>query len=206
LAPSVARADRRADESADPKTKAKRAGHTQRAVPESGARGVFLPGLILLVVLLVGGAFFMSPASTAATRSSTVPFDHSRHVEWGLECVSCHVGVEDGAQAVVPRKALCRLCHTHATLGTEGEERLLLEMGREEELLWPNPRFLPRHVVFSHRRHVIVGKIECGRCHGAVGESTSLPDRPTAGWLDMDACMECHEEHGARSDCFDCHR
>jgi hypothetical protein len=69
---------------------------------------------------------------------------------------------------------------------------------------WTSLYNQPDHIFFSHRRHVKLGQIECGICHGNFDERTTPPSRPLVN-LTMNACMECHKKRKADNDCLVCH-
>jgi predicted CXXCH cytochrome family protein len=64
---------------------------------------------------------------------------------------------------------------------------------------------LPDHAFYTHRRHVVVAKLPCERCHGAIADTTSPPERPLVR-ISMEFCLGCHQSSGASSACTSCHR
>jgi hypothetical protein len=71
---------------------------------------------------------------------------------------------------------------------------------------------LREHVRFSHRRHVVAGRVLCERCHGEVAERElpfGFPFIAFNAELGMERCIACHLESGnprASIDCALCHR
>lgn len=129
------------------------------------------------------------------------PFDHARHA--GLACSVCHAGVETAATATVPRLELCQRCHATPPAGFPGAVFAAGKDGAGAQ--WNPVTRLPRHVWFSHRRHVSSARLACASCHGEVGTNAELPGRPPVR-LDMAACLSCHRREGVTEDCASCHR
>ncbi len=74
----------------------------------------------------------------------------------------------------------------------------------EEEIPWKRLYRVPPDVYFSHRRHVVLGEIECQTCHGDIGKSSMPPSRPLK--ISMKKCLKCHERRNVNNDCISCHR
>jgi len=51
----------------------------------------------------------------------------------------------------------------------------------------------------------VLEKIQCSKCHGEVATFTE-PITKQAIELTMDACLDCHKENKATTDCVSCHR
>lgn len=166
--------------------------------------------LVLLLAVSVGAAGSVVVLREEPEPSDLADLNHAKHIEFELECVMCHAGVEEHARAGVPSVEVCMECHegdTAEDLGGTRNARLIVEhLEAGEELWWPRLYGLPDHVVFSHRRHVVFGEIECAECHGDIAKTTTLPEEPVWRTLSMDGCMECHERRGASLDCLACHR
>lgn len=152
-----------------------------------------------LLLAIVSGA-----CSSEVTQP--VAYDHQLHVgKLELACDHCHETSTTGEVAGLPPLETCAACHQEAN-GASSEERKVVEAVRAgREIEWARLHELPRHVYFTHRRHVAVARIACERCHG---ELRSQPRPPPAALvaLGMDDCMECHRERGASRECATCHR
>jgi hypothetical protein len=161
--------------------------------------------LVLLGVLLLLG---VGVAVSLAPRPITQPiaFNHRLHVEdLGSECTDCHLYAATGVRATIPNLEVCADCHEEAQTDS-AEEALLVEyIQADEPIPWRKIYRVPDHVYFSHRRHTAIGGIECGKCHGAMGEREE-PVTRQAIRLSMNRCMECHDEAGVSNDCLLCHR
>ncbi len=127
-------------------------------------------------------------------------FNHARH--GAISCTTCHEGAESGGRAGLPAAAVCRGCHATAPRGTEEAWRAA---GPTGAIAWAPTVHLPEHVMFSHRRHVLLARLDCVSCHAGVGTRTTLP-RTAPVRLDMNACLSCHRREGASEDCAACHR
>jgi hypothetical protein len=135
-----------------------------------------------------------------------VEFNHSIHVkEVELDCSDCHRYVMTGRKATLPTKDVCVDCHS-AALGESAEETKLMALLESDQVLnWQRVYVLPKHVYFSHFRHVTLGQISCQECHGDMKELVSPPTKPAVDIIDMDYCMDCHESRQVSNDCLACH-
>lgn len=135
-----------------------------------------------------------------------IGYNHQLHVkQLEMACQSCHETARNGEVAGLPPLSTCATCHQEPN-GTSPEEKKVVEAVQAgREIPWARLNDLPRHVYFTHRRHVEVAQIACERCHGDMGSRTRPPPAPLVA-LTMDACMACHQERGASRDCDACHR
>ncbi len=122
-----------------------------------------------------------------------------------MDCTDCHRYVATGRKATLPEKDVCVECHDEM-LGESGEEQKLVSLLESSaEIDWQRIYILPKHVYFSHFRHVTLGQIGCQFCHGDMKELTSPPVKEAVNINDMDFCMDCHEERQDNNDCLACH-
>jgi hypothetical protein len=139
-----------------------------------------------------------------------IPFNHRIHAERGLTCDTCHQYVFEKPFAGIPRVGFCMACHssdiTQNPAAQPSIETVRRHAAAGTEIPWQRLYTLPYHVYYSHRRHTAIGGLECPTCHGDIGESETPPVRPIAQTLDMDNCMDCHEQRGVENDCAWCHR
>lgn len=101
----------------------------------------------------------------------------------------CHRGATTTARAGIPDAAVCAKCHT-TTPGS---------------IAWIQVTHVPSHVMFSHRRHVTLARLDCVSCHGEMRERRTPPGI-AAVRLTMATCVSCHRHEGATEDCAACHR
>ena len=96
------------------------------------------------------------------------------------DCMDCHTLRADGAFAGIPRTELRRLsCRADGHFAAEATlVNNYLKPNRETP--WLVYARQPANVRFSHAIHVTRGQLECGRCHGAQGESDARSTRSTA--------------------------
>jgi len=120
-------------------------------------------------------------------------------------CIGCHNAVVQSAQASIPGTNTCAACHLPA-LGDDPEEIKLLEFIEHERMISWRPVYdhLPGEVVFSHERHVELGRVRCQECHGPVELAEGSPSIKVG--MKMEDCVACHELFGADNDCLVCHR
>lgn len=156
------------------------------------------------VFSLVGGYVF-HPHNPNASSAQPIAFNHAKHIENGMTCTDCHLGVESQAKATFPTLATCLTCHEAALTQSGEEEKIRRLAAAGKEPAWIQITRMPAHVYFSHRRHVQLAKLECATCHGPMEKTSAPPTRPFRE-LDMETCIGCHQQKQARTDCNDCHR
>lgn len=133
-------------------------------------------------------------------------YNHNLHVEdMGLECSQCHQYYETDAAAGLPTTNDCAECHSDLIGESEEEQKLVSFITDERELDWKRIFQLPRHVFFSHRRHIILAEMECSECHGVMEKRTE-PPQMSDNFISMDFCIDCHEKKDITIDCMNCHR
>jgi Cytochrome c7 and related cytochrome c/Class III cytochrome C family len=134
-----------------------------------------------------------------------IAFNHHKHVEEAsLTCSTCHQFFETEAFSGLPAADVCAMCHLEPQ-GKSAEERELVRLLKAGAPLDWKPLFRqPSHVFSSHRRHVVVAKIDCAVCHGDIGKSTEPPSQVRR--LVMQDCIDCHRRRGAAAECTTCHR
>ncbi len=135
-----------------------------------------------------------------------VSFNHQIHLtDVGMDCTDCHQSVAQGRKATLPPKSICIECHEEPQGESAEEQKLVSILQSDDDLEWSRIYVLPKHVYFSHFRHVTLGQIACLTCHGDMKELTAPPTRTAVDILDMDFCMDCHEDRNAGNDCLACH-
>jgi hypothetical protein len=167
------------------------------------------------LTLLAAGSVLLLASGCPVSRDVEQPiaFKHKIHVaKEEIPCTDCHAGAEEADQATIPDAEICLDCHEDA-IGDSREEIKLVEMlAGEEPIPWQRVHKLQENVHFSHRRHVVAGRILCETCHGQVLERDAPFTRPFISFnteLGMERCIACHLESGnprASIDCTLCHR
>lgn len=134
-----------------------------------------------------------------------IQFNHSKHRAQGVECSVCHQNVEEQAFAGLPKVETCMLCHSAPQTKSPEEDKVRQFAEKSVEIPWRRLYQMPGHVFFSHRRHVVLAKVDCETCHGPISKAITPPSRPlvnqSMGW-----CIACHEKRQASVDCNACHR
>jgi hypothetical protein len=171
-------------------------------------RGILVKNLWLVVVagILVVAVAGLYVSKSGAARQP-LRFSHKAHVK-EIRCLACHPYYEKQASAGLPRLANCLVCH----VGTQSkkpedlteEKKLAQRAEKKEEIHWVRLYRLPDHVFFSHRRHVVLGKLECETCHGDIAARDMPPERPAQS-IEMRWCVSCHRMKHASTDCNACH-
>lgn len=174
-------------------------------------RGVRLPKVIVLLVLLGGAA---TGVGLVAARLSAPPpivqpiaFNHAIHVKQEeLECAECHRGARTEAWAGFPDLKDCYDCHQEAEGDHPDEPKVREYAKRGAQIPWVPVNRNEGHVFFSHRAHVAVAKMKCQECHGKIEDLTEPVSRPMPDLHSMDVCVDCHEERQASIECAACHK
>ncbi|TNF29075.1 MAG: c-type cytochrome [Bacteroidetes bacterium] len=134
-----------------------------------------------------------------------IAFSHKIHAgQNGINCVYCHTSAEKGKHAGIPSLNVCMNCHTYVQEGPSGPTEIAkiyaaLDYDPATQTYGDNPtpvkwvrvHNLPDLAYFNHSQHVVVGKIECQKCHGAIEEMGVAEQHSplTMGW-----CVNCHRE------------
>lgn len=160
-------------------------------------------GIVFLSILAQANVQKINPFNSNSLKQP-FPFNHKIHNESGLECENCHLFAFTRVDPGIPRVNTCLECHE----GNTAPPFDILEKYSSNggQIPWIRLYKLPRHVYFSHKRHAAIGKIVCKTCHGDVGEKELPLDKPIMATLNMDTCMECHEQRKVSNDCSACHR
>ncbi len=158
------------------------------------------------IVSAIASLLLAATASCTAEARQPIAYNHELHVKkLEMACDACHVGSRNGEVATIPALSTCADCHQQAN-GTSAEEKKVVEaVAANRAIPWVRLYDLPRHVFFTHRRHVLVAAIPCERCHGDMGSQARPPPRQLVA-LSMDECLRCHRERGVTQDCDACHR
>lgn len=133
-----------------------------------------------------------------------IAFNHKIHAENDLECLDCHPYFQEHASSGKPSIETCSSCHEEPLGESKKEKKIVEYVNSGKEVEWQRLYRVPEDVFFSHRRHVVLGNIECKICHGDIGESSKPPSKPIR--ITMKNCMQCHEEKDVTNDCISCHR
>ncbi len=147
------------------------------------------------------------------------PIHYSHKIHAGsnqIECKYCHSSARVSKHSGIPSLNVCMNCHVNIA-EYNGEEdlengytkdfynneikKLYKAVGWDEEnqeytgntepVKWVRIHNLPDFVYFNHAQHVMVGEIECQKCHGPVEEMEIMYQYSplTMGW-----CINCHRE------------
>lgn len=163
-------------------------------------------GALALVVLVACAAPTPAPPQP-------LPFDHALHAtvrldDGALGCTTCHPGAERGAHAGLPSLQTCLRCHMRpqGDPPSTDEARVRAAASSGQPLRWIQVTRNPGHVYFAHSAHVTVAGMACADCHGDVTTWIAPPTLPESRLTAMDACLACHRERGAPTDCATCHQ
>ena len=155
---------------------------------------------------------FAAACSAPPEAEQPIAFKHRIHVaQEEIACTECHLGAEDADHATLPGRGICLDCHEDALGDSPEEQRLVELLAGGEPLRWQRVTRVAEHVHFSHRRHVIAGRVLCEACHGEIQTLMQPLSRPFIsfqGETGMERCIACHLASGnprAKVDCTLCH-
>ena len=157
--------------------------------------------MAFVAVVLLTAVGWMTVLPAAPVRQP-VAFNHAAHAR--TACVTCHRGVESTARAGIPQGDVCVKCHATAP-SAKGAAALWTGITGGERIAWVRVTHVPEHVMFSHRRHVALGRLDCVSCHGDMTRQAA-PVGVVAMRLNMQTCLSCHRRESASEDCAACHR
>lgn len=164
-------------------------------------RGVLTAAVVLI---LLGGGVFVAQRLEPAVRQP-IQFNHAKHKAQGVECSVCHPNVEEQAFAGLPKLETCMLCHSAPQTESPEEQKVRQFAESGKQIPWQRVYRVPGHAFFSHRRHVVLAKVECETCHGPISTAVAPPPRPLVN-QSMSWCIACHAKRQASVDCTACHR
>ncbi|MFN2166123.1 MAG: cytochrome c3 family protein [Anaerolineae bacterium] len=163
--------------------------------------------LLLLVVVVAAGIFALS--RVYAMPAQPLPFQHSTHIQAGVECLFCHPGASSGPVAGIPSMTKCMGCHNNVQAtdpkSQANIERVIEAWNSGQPVRWIKVNDQPDFVHFNHRPHIAAG-VACETCHGdisSMGYARSYN-------LNMGFCLDCHRKQAEEKvvkliDCGTCH-
>jgi hypothetical protein len=132
-----------------------------------------------------------------------IAYTHKVHLANGLQCINCHVGVDQGPDAQIPGVNFCMTCHQVIATDKPEIKKMAAYQARSEEILWQRVYgFEPSaHVKFNHAPHIRAG-VDCSTCHGDMTKAT-VAERTVNHTMGF--CVSCHVQQKAPVDCVTCH-
>ena len=132
-----------------------------------------------------------------------IAYTHKVHLANGLQCVFCHVGVDQGPDAQIPGVTVCMTCHQAIATDKPEIKKIAAYQARGEEIPWVRVyNYSPAaHVRFNHAPHIRAG-VECSTCHGDMTKQTTAERKVN---MTMGFCIDCHKQKQASIDCDTCH-
>lgn len=164
---------------------------------------VRLIGVVGIGALLLAGIYIVVAQGNKIEQP--IAFNHKKHIQNRVTCVTCHPLYEQYARAGVPGVKTCVRCHEGVIYHQPEKEKIQKYYESNQEIPWKRVYRVKTHVYFSHRRHTAIAKLDCANCHGEVSDFS----QPITGQflkISMNNCLECHAEKKASVDCVDCHR
>jgi hypothetical protein len=164
----------------------------------------------VLAVIAAGVAYAARPRPQIVPQP--IAFNHHKHTVKDnerspvLACTECHTGVEKSAVAGLPSLDRCLQCHMKQQSDRPEEQAVRILAARGGPIAFEQVTRNPGNVYFSHRAHIVLGKLQCAQCHGDVTSWTAPPEHPDTRLLNMDGCIDCHRQNGAPTACRTCHK
>ena len=158
---------------------------------------------LLVILILISGAGY-AYWDRVHRVVQPIQFNHRKHVAQ-MECAGCHVYFSEGPHSGLPDANICNACHADALTKSPEEAKLRQILQSGQPLVFRKLFHIPTHVYYSHRRHVVLGKLECVQCHGKIAETEAPPSKPLVT-ISMKYCTQCHERLKVNNDCKSCHR
>ncbi|MFN2225302.1 MAG: cytochrome c3 family protein [Anaerolineae bacterium] len=161
---------------------------------------------LLLILILQGAGTLWWVSNSRAQPEEPIEFNHQVMVQLGITCLFCHSDAMRSPAAGMPSVQKCMGCHSTIATNTPDIQTLAGFWQRQEPVPWLRRLRLPRFVYFSHRVHVVVGGLNCERCHGDVGHMTVA--EPVVD-LNMGWCLSCHDQQPNKQqlrECVVCHQ
>jgi hypothetical protein len=132
-----------------------------------------------------------------------IAFTHQVHLANRVKCETCHKGVDQGPDAVIPGVRVCMTCHRAIAAQKPEIKKVAAYMARGEDIPWVRVYdYSPSaHVKFNHAPHIRSG-VQCADCHGDMTKQT-VAERVVD--LNMGHCLDCHKQRNVSIDCQTCH-
>jgi hypothetical protein len=132
-----------------------------------------------------------------------IAYTHKVHLANGLQCINCHVGVDQGPDAQIPNVGFCMTCHMVIATDKPEIKKIAAYQARGEAIPWVRVYNYSdsAHVRFNHAPHIRAGVV-CATCHGDMTQQTTAERRVN---LNMGYCVDCHKEKKVSVDCATCH-
>jgi len=170
-------------------------------------RFLIFTGIIIIVLIVIGGAIFLTRNRVLAAPEQPVNFSHRTHLSNEIQCLYCHSEAIRSEVAGIPSMEKCMGCHSF--IANEGApiQVIVDYWERQEPIPWARVNIQPDFVYFSHQPHMLSG-LNCETCHGDVSRMDVI--KPVLK-MDMGWCLNCHleqpdEKAGRLSDCLACHK
>jgi len=178
-------------------------------------RFVFVVSVVLVFVgmkscwdaLFKVGVYYDWKTQKGYKPEQPIKFSHKIHAgDNEIACQYCHNGVEKSRHSGIPTVNICMNCHKGIQEGPNtGKTEIAkiyaaagydpstgkYDLSKANPIRWIKVHNLPDHVYFSHQQHVVVGKLECEKCHGNVKEMDVIEQKNP---LTMKWCINCHRE------------
>src|ERR1700722_16800441 len=132
-----------------------------------------------------------------------IAFPHKVHLANGLQCETCHGGVNQSAVAGIPDVRFCMMCHSVIAKDKPEIKKVAAYLARGEDIPWQRvyDYSASAHVRFNHAPHIRAG-VQCSSCHGDMTQQTTASRVVN---LNMGYCLSCHKQQNASVDCQTCH-
>lgn len=158
--------------------------------------------MVAMAILVSGSAYAVRTWRNRVAQP--IQFSHRKHTAQ-MECSACHTYYTQGAHSGLPDASICSICHDTPLTKSPEEAKLHKILADGKPLVFNKLFHLPEHVYYSHRRHAVLGKLECIQCHDGIAD-TEVPPRQPLVKITMNFCVDCHQKSKVTTDCKSCHR
>ncbi len=163
-------------------------------------------GIMLITAVLITNYLVTSAISIGRSEhyqpDQPIKFSHKIHAGQNkIQCLYCHFTAEQSKFAGIPPASVCMNCHIIIREGSNSGKfeinKIYTAIEKNKPIQWVKVHNLPDYVFFSHAQHVMVGKIDCIKCHGDVANMDQVKQMSD---LSMGWCVNCHRETAVQFD------
>ncbi len=160
---------------------------------------------IILIGIMLVAAIAVTLIAGNPTIEQPIAFNHKKHIDNNVPCNFCHRYYETTRAAGIPSVQVCITCHEDVMYVTPEKAKIQHYYRERKSIPWKQIYQVPDYVFFSHRLHVVAGKVECSQCHGPV-TTREQPFTRQPIPVKMKRCIECHKNNRVIANPYECIR
>ena len=143
-----------------------------------------------------------APATKSEPPAQPIPYNHKKHLAFGLKCQQCHTNPEPGDRMTFPAASKCMACHVTIAKDKPSIQKLTEFAKSSQPIPWVRIYVVSSWVYWNHRSH-LEAKMTCEMCHGRVEEIEVMT--MVSNVTTMAGCIDCHRKNEASTGCQYCH-